>query len=56
MPGTIPGGYPEYPDPLRGGVLADAVMPYKDTKSSSLEDAFCNYELASGSVTNESST
>ena len=21
IPGTIPGGYPEYPDPLRGGVL-----------------------------------
>ena len=21
VPGTIPGGYPEYPDPLRGGFL-----------------------------------
>ena len=27
VPGTVPGGYPEYPDPLRDGFLTVAMFP-----------------------------
>ena len=31
IPGIVPGGYPEYPDPLRGGVLTVAVHTVRIT-------------------------